>query len=144
VINPLAIGLAALLLAIAGLHFSWAFGFRWPGTDELSLADKVLGARPGSPMPSTGLTIFVSLAIAAGAAVIVAFSAEVLDGPWRPLVATAYLMLTGVFLVRGLVGFVPAVWRRAEGTAFHRLNQLYYSPLCLLIAAGLAVNFALG
>lgn len=140
-IGPLAIALAALLLAIAGLHLAWAFGFRWPGTDELSLADKVLGARPGSPMPSAALTVFVSLAIAAGAAVIVA---EALDGPWRPLVATAYLMLAGVFLLRGLAGFVPAIWRHAEGTAFHRLNQLYYSPLCLLIAAGLALNFALG
>ena len=62
----------------------------------------------------------------------------------RPAFALAYLGLTFVFLARGVAGYVPALWRRARATSFYRLNRLYYSPLCLLIAAGLVVNFILG
>ncbi len=45
-----------------------------------------------------------------------------------------------MFLLRGLAGFVPAVFRYAEGTPFHRLNRVFYSPLCLAIAAAFAAS----
>ena len=38
-------------------------------------------------------------------------------------------------LGRGLAGFITPVFRYAEGTPFHRLNRIVYSPLCLAIAA---------
>ena len=71
------------------------------------------------------------------------FSVTPLAGTWGLLLAIAYFALAGVFLGRGMAGFAPALWRRTEGTPFHRLNRLYYSPLCLLIAAGMAFNLAL-
>ena len=55
----------------------------------------------------------------------------------------AYAALDLIFMLRGLSGYVAPVWRHTEGTPFHRLNRLYYSPLCLLIAAGLSANLLL-
>jgi hypothetical protein len=143
-IEPLAIVLAAVLGVLSLLHLSWGFGFYWPGKDSVSLAEAVGGVPPGRRMHPTWMCVAVALAIAAGAAVILAFSAGSPGDPWRGLSFLAYVVLFGVFLGRGVAGFVPAIWRRTEGTPFHRLNRLYYSPLCLLIAAGMAVNFALG
>ncbi|WP_309642884.1 DUF3995 domain-containing protein [Phenylobacterium sp.] len=143
-ISPLAIGLAALLAALGGLHLAWGLGLRWPGVDEVSLAERVGGVAPGSRMHAPWMCTVVALALAAGAAVIVGFSAKPTEPAWRILFTLAYLALTAVFFLRGVAGFVAPLWRRTEGTPFHRLNRLYYSPLCLLIAAGLAANFVLG
>ena len=49
-------------------------------------------------------------------------------------------MVTLVFFGRGVAGYFPALWRRAEGLPFHRLNRAFYSPLCLAIGAALAIN----
>jgi hypothetical protein len=45
-----------------------------------------------------------------------------------------------VFLLRGSAGIVPVAFRYAEGTPFHRLNRVFYSPLCLAVAAGFAAS----
>lgn len=86
----------------------------------------------------------MACAILVGALTVLMFSVEAWDGPWRPAFALAYVAMTFVFLARGLAGYIPALWRRTRTTSFYRLNRLYYSPLCLLIAAGLVVNFILG
>jgi len=137
--GPLALGLAGLLAAIGGLHLAWAFGLRWPAPKGGSLAAYASGGRRD---PGRGLTITVASAILSGAAVILAFSAPLAIGPWW-LLALPYAGLTAVFLLRGAAGYVPAIWRYAEGTPFHRLNRLYYSPLCLLIGGGLVLNATL-
>ncbi len=137
--GPLALGLAGLLTALAGLHLGWAFGLSWPAPKGGSLAAYASGGRRS---PGRGLTVAVAAAILAGAAVILAFSAP-LASPWRLLATLAYAGLTAVFLLRGAAGYVPPIWRYAEGAPFHRLNRLYYSPLCLLIGAGLVLNATL-
>jgi hypothetical protein len=144
VTNPVALTLAAVLTAISLAHFAWAAGIYWPGKDPLSLADKVMGGRPGASMPPTWVTVVVAGAILGCALTVLMFSVEAWDGPWRPAFALAYIAMTFVFLARGIAGYVPALWRRTRATSFYRLNRLYYSPLCLLIAAGLVVNFILG
>ena len=143
-ISPLAVSLVGVLGAIGLLHLAWAFGMVWPGSDAVSLADKVLGARPGSQMPPTWLTAGVAIAILVAAALVWQVSAQPPGAPWGQELRLAYLALTLVFLARGLAGYLPRIWRRTRTTAFYPLNRLYYSPLCLLIAAGLAVNFTLG
>jgi hypothetical protein len=140
-ISPLALLLVAVLGVLSILHLSWGFGFMWPGTDSGSLAERVGGVAPGGRMHPTWMCVAVALAIAAGAAVILAFSAPGLSPALQGLATIAYAMLAGVFIGRGLAGFVPRFWRHTEGTPFHRLNRLYYSPLCLLIAGGMALNF---
>ena len=139
-IGPLAIGLAAAVAAIGLLHLAWGLGLRWPGTDEASLAAMVVGRTRGGRMPSRPLTFLVAAAILAGAALVVAVSAPGLPAGLFGLALAGYVAVDLVFLLRGVAGFIPAVWRYAEGTPFHRLNQLYYSPLCLLIAAGFTAN----
>jgi hypothetical protein len=139
IVGPLAIGLAGLLTALAALHLGWAFGLTWPAPKGGSLAAYASG---GQRSPGRALTIAVAAAILAGAAVILAFRAP-LAAPWDGLTAVAYATLTAVFLLRGAAGYLPPVWRYAVGTPFHRLNRLYYSPLCLLIGAGLVLNATL-
>ena len=48
-------------------------------------------------------------------------------------------MIGLAFLARGILGFMPW-WRRlAPEQPFARLDRRFYSPLCLLIAAGFLV-----
>jgi hypothetical protein len=142
-IGPLALGLTALLAAIGLLHLAWAFGLRWPGKDEASLVATVIGRTRGGRMPSRPLTVLVAGAILAGAALVVLVGQPGLPPALAVLVLAAYAALDLVFMARGLSGYVAPVWRHTEGTPFHRLNQLYYSPLCLLIAAALTANLLL-
>ena len=139
----LALGLTAIVAAIGLLHLAWGLGLRWPGTDEASLAALVIGRTRGGRMPSRPLTFLVAGAILGGAALVVAVSTPDLPPGLLGLALAGYVVIDLVFLARGVAGFIPAVWRYAEGTPFHRLNQLYYSPLCLLIAAGFTSNLLL-
>jgi hypothetical protein len=128
--------LGALIAAIAALHFSWALGSDWPAPKGQPLAVYVT---PGTRRPGAAITVAVALAIAAAAAVVLASRARLM-APWDMMAAGAYFVVTLVFLGRGLVGYFPALWRRAEGLPFHRLNRAFYSPVCLVIGAGLAIN----
>jgi hypothetical protein len=131
--------LGALIAAIAVLHLSWAFGANWPAPKGQPLAVYVT---PGTRRPGRAVTLAVALAIAAAAAVVLA-SRSRLPAPWDRVAAGAYFVVALVFLGRGVVGYFPALWRRAEGLPFHRLNRAFYSPLCLVIGAGLAINVLL-
>ncbi|HEY0437157.1 MAG TPA: DUF3995 domain-containing protein, partial [Phenylobacterium sp.] len=132
--GPVALALMAALTALGLLHLGWAFGLVWPGNDPASLAATVIGTH-GGRMPGKAPTVLVALAIFTGAVLVFLVSARSFSAqPAAALALAAYGVLTAVFLLRGLSVFVPAVWRYADGTPFHRLNQLIYSPLCLLIA----------
>nr|MEA2799834.1 hypothetical protein [Phenylobacterium sp.] len=142
-ITPLALALTLLLAAIGLLHLAWAFGLRWPGKDEASLVARVIGRTRSGRMPSRSLTILVAGTILAGATIVVLIGQPGLPPGLAILTVAAYAALDLVFMLRGLSGYIAPVWRHTEGTPFHRLNQLYYSPLCLLIAAGLTANLLL-
>ena len=131
--------LAALIGAIALLHFSWALGGDWPAPRGENLAIYVTA---GTRRPGRLLTAAVATAIAA-AALVVALSRVKVEAPWDMLVGGAYFVVTLVFFGRGVAGYFPALWRRAEGLPFGRLNRVFYSPLCLVIGAGLAINILL-
>jgi hypothetical protein len=66
-------------------------------------------------------------------------------GPWTTgwaAAATAFGFWGAAlaFLLRGLARFVAAVFRYAEGMPFHRPNRMFYSPLCLPIAAAFVAS----
>jgi hypothetical protein len=132
----LTVTLATLIAAIAALHLSWAFGVDWPAPKGENLAVYVTA---GTRRPGRVITLAVAVAIAA-AAVVVALSRAKVPAPWTILAALGYFVVTFVFLARGVAGYFPALWRRAEGLPFHRLNRVFYSPLCLVIGAALAIN----
>jgi Protein of unknown function (DUF3995) len=132
-----------VLAAIGLLHLSWAFGVVWPGRDEASLVATVIGRTRGGRMPSRPLTLLVAGAILGAAALVAAVSRHAVPAHFVAAALFAYAALDLIFMLRGLSGYVAPVWRHTEGTPFHRLNRLYYSPLCLLIAAGLSANLLL-
>jgi len=66
----LALILAATLLALAGIHLYWALGGRWPGHDEASMVELVVGRTRGMRAPGPLASVAVALALAAGGAVV--------------------------------------------------------------------------
>lgn len=135
----IAIALASLLAVIAGLHAYWGCGGLWPAATEDELIATVIGDAQAKRMPSPGLCLLVALAIAVTAIwpllLIWVSDAAAL----RRLILVGGFAIMAVFLLRGVAGFLPA-WRRLHPREpFASYDRRYYSPLCLLIAAGYAV-----
>jgi len=132
----LALLLAAALFALSGIHLYWGFGGRWPGHDEASMVEHVVGRTRGMRAPGFLAATGVALALAVGAVLVAATLAPT---PWDPLLKAARWGLFAVFAGRGLATYVPPVFRYAEGTPFATLNRRAYGPLCLAIALGILV-----
>ena len=132
----LALILAAALFALAGIHLYWGFGGRWPGHDEASMVEHVVGRTRGMRAPGLVASVAVALALAAGGVLVLAsLTPTAWDGPLK----AARWLLFAVFAGRGLATYVPPVFRYAEGTPFATLNRRAYGPLCLAIALGLLI-----
>jgi hypothetical protein len=114
--NFCALIVISMLIALAALHLYWGLGGRWPGHDDQTLVEMVVGRTSGMKAPDFWACMFVATALMASAA-LVAFAC-------------------GVFALRGIAGFVPGIFSYADGTPFARLNVIFYSPQCLGIAAG--------
>lgn len=131
----LAVILAATLFALAGVHLYWAFGGRWPGHDEASLVEHVVGRTAGMRAPGPLASAAVAAALAVGGLLTLAAVAP--PSPLSFWLWAARWPLFAVFALRGLATYAPPVFRYAEGTPFVRLNRRAYGPLCLAIALGL-------
>jgi hypothetical protein len=129
--------LAGTLFALAGIHLYWAFGGRWPGHDEASMVEHVVGRTRGMRAPGLAASLAVALALAAGGLLVAATLLP--PTPWDRLAWLGRWGLMAVFLGRGLATYVPPVFRYAEGTPFASLNRRAYGPLCLAIALGLLI-----
>jgi hypothetical protein len=130
-----------VLTAIAAIHVAWGAGMRWPGRTEAELVTTVVGHRRDTmPSPSqchlAALAIFIPGAIA----LMLAGLVQTPLPPWLVLLAGAAAVL--VFAGRGIAGYVPAWRARHPREPFASLDRHYYSPLCLMLAAGLAVLLA--
>ncbi len=136
----LALALILTLTGIAALHAYWGLGGRWPAHDEATLADMVIGKTPGGRMPPPVPCFAVAAAILAGVGLVGLVSFMAMPDPWMGPARVGYWIFAAVFVARGAAGYIPALWRRSAGTAFVRLNTRYYSPLCLLLGAGLIAN----
>jgi hypothetical protein len=135
--------LIVVLIALAVLHAWWGVGGRWPGHDERSLVELVIGRTRSMRMPSPVRCMGVALALLAAAGLVALQSRLIFVDfgvPGEMLVQAGFWMACAVFALRGIAGFIPPIFAYARGTPFARLNRLYYSPLCLLIAAGFAVT----
>lgn len=135
----IAFALALLLSAIAGLHAYWGRGGLWPALSEDELVATVIGNARARRMPSPGLSLLVALAIALTAIWPLLLVQMPGVAAMRPFIFLCGLAIMAVFLLRGVAGFLPA-WRRLHPREpFASYDRRYYSPLCLLIAAGYAV-----
>ena len=138
----LAVALCLVLIGIAAVHAYWGLGGHWPARDGPGLAEMAIGKTAGGRMPPPAACFAVAAAILVGVGLIALVSFTDLQDPLKLPIQLAYGVFAAVFLLRGAAGYVPAIWRRSAGTAFVRLNTRYYSPLCLLIGAGLIANLA--
>ncbi|WP_067539320.1 DUF3995 domain-containing protein [Nocardia crassostreae] len=122
---------AAALAGIAGIHAAWAQGWRWPGHDDVTLAQRVVG--PNSELPSAGLTYVVAgLLVAAAGAVATA----TVDAHRLPRLAA--WAVAGVLAARGLGG-LGSVAAAGLGETYWQLELALYSSLCLALAAGAGI-----
>jgi len=132
----LALVLAVLLLLIAALHAYWGLGGLWPGRDAADLAARVTGFAASEAAPPPGAS-FVVAALLAYCALVALILGGLVPSPMPFfLLGPSALIITLVFVSRGIAGYTSA-WRRlAPRQPFARLDRLFYSPLCLLIGAG--------
>ena len=137
--SAIAAALALLLAVIASLHAYWGRGGLWPAVSEDELIATVIGNAQAKRMPRTGLCLLVALAIAATAVWPLLLAHMSGTAALRPLIQLVGFAIMAVFLLRGVAGFLPA-WRKLHPREpFASYDRRYYSPLCLLIAAGYAV-----
>jgi hypothetical protein len=130
-----ALFLAILLGALAGLHVFWAFGGSWGKA-------VVIPERHGAllPRPSRAVTLLVAagLLLAATCAVV---RGVVVAAPGAALAAqVGCWVLAVLFAARAVgegryVGFL----KRVRNTAFARNDTWLYSPLCVALAVGFLV-----
>jgi hypothetical protein len=143
-ISAIAIALTLVLAVIAGLHAYWGRGGLWPAATEDELIATVIGNAGAKRMPSPGLCLLVALAIAVTAIWPLLLIGTSGTAALRPLLQLGGFAIMAVFLLRGVAGSLPA-WRQLHPREpFASYDRRYYSPLCLLIAAGYAVLLVQG
>lgn len=134
----LALNVAAVLLIIGVLHGFWGLRIWLPVRDEQQLARSVVGARDIVSMPPPLQCFFVALALFGGTLGILAL-AEIVSLPFVPfvLVQGGMAFFSAIFIMRGLIGFTPFWARITPEMPFRSLDRRVYSPLCVLIGAGI-------
>ena len=132
--NLLAMIVAAVFAGIALWHFRMAMQ---PMTGESSAVPSV----DGKPLfvPSRKSTVIVGIVLTLFAALVAATGGIFTVGlPPVLLVWLSYALALGL-LARAVGDFkYLGFFKRVRGSAFARLDSLVYSPLCLLLAVGVA------
>lgn len=130
-------GIAALvfipLLAIAIAYFIWALGRTWPLRDNHLLAQAITG-RPGKTgLPPRWTFLLVSLFMLAAGIIALSLADHTAGGTTLNALG---LGLGGLFLARGIAGYLPG-WRATfSAEPFATLDRKTYSPLALFLGAG--------
>lgn len=138
--KPLGAAVIVILTALAGLHVYWGVGGLWPGKTEAELLSRVVGLRRGV-MPGPGACFAVALALLSAAYIVAVRQGAPRLGLSDTLWTLGYWGVGAVFLLRGIAAYAPGVFSYAIGTPFYDLNRHYYGPLCLAIAAAMAISY---
>lgn len=121
---------ATTLGTLATVHLYWAAGGR-------AGLDAAIPTRNGVPVlrPGRGITLLVALALA-GLAVLVLWRDGALSLPLPFVIAhIATPLVALVFLARAIGDFRILGWsKRLRGSRFARLDDIFYAPLCLILA----------
>ena len=128
--------LTVVLLTIAGLHAYWGFGGKWPGTDQLTLARKVVGTPGIDRMPPRAACLLVAV-------VLLGMGFWPLQTATSAPTSSIHLLVgivwTIIFLARGIAGYLQ-FWRRQHPEQpFADLDRRLYSPLCLALGIGFSI-----
>ena len=130
------VAICVVLMATALLHAAWGFGLTWPGTDQQSLVRHVVGAPNISRLPPLPITLTVAFGMAA-AGLFALWGAHLVDlalPQWMR--KTSIIVLAVIFLVRGMITYIPKSPFRNSVEPFHSLNHNYFSPLILALGTG--------
>lgn len=119
----------------AAVHFYWAAGGIWPGSDRSDLARKVVGST--DEFPSTAMTLAVAVLLMIGAIVVAGATGLWVLPASDSLVTAASWVVAGVLIVRAVAGFVLSGRRQGSGhgTPFSIRDLAVYSPLTLVLGA---------
>jgi len=126
IIAGLYISLVMFLIAL--IHVYWAFGGRWPGTNEKDLVEKVVGR--GESFPPAAITCFVTLVFLAMAVIPLLKSGLVDTAIPAHLVDKTSLFFAVIFFLRGIGGYLP-IFEKTSAEIFVYYNRRIYSPLCI-------------
>ncbi|HEY0137828.1 MAG TPA: DUF3995 domain-containing protein [Nannocystis sp.] len=131
---------AACLIVLAFIHVYWGAGGAWPARTRAGLGPMVVGTPPGTAMPNLPACLLVA-ALLVTAAGLVASAGLADEPPWFARLGSAGV--AGVLALRGLGGFIDGRLRPDTRTQpYYALNRRIYSPLCLALAALIAVVLA--
>ncbi|MFO0723105.1 MAG: DUF3995 domain-containing protein [Myxococcota bacterium] len=114
---------AIVLLALAVLHITWAFGKEAP-------SDAVVPTRDGKPSfrPTRAMTLAVALALMIAAASLALATSS-------PLAKTLSGLVGAAFLLRAIGDFrYVGATKRVRATRFARWDDAVYTPTCALLA----------
>ena len=126
--------LSLALLVISALHAYWGLGGLWPEKSAAGLARMVVGdGRTRMPTP------WSCFAVAALLLVVAVWPWLLLRHPVGQPVLAAGIVITAVFLLRGLAGYSPRWRQRFAAEPFATLDMRLYSPLCVVLATGFIV-----
>jgi hypothetical protein len=135
----LAAGLTAGFGAIAALHIYWGLGGIWPARTAAGLARAVIGdGRTRMPPPWSCFGVAILLLIVA------AWPWAMLADPHSQPVIVIGIVIAAIFFVRGSAGYSPRWRARFRAEPFATWDVQLYSPLCMILAAGLMALLARG
>lgn len=132
--SALPLVVCTLFIALALWHFYMAFS-------DSSGESAAVPSVNGKPLfvPSTKSTIAVGLVLVLFALLVAATSGILALGLPRPLLTWLSYALALGLLVRAIGDFrYVGFFKRVHESRFAKMDTLVYSPLCLLLAAGVA------
>lgn len=135
----LAVCLFVILLMVSLAHFFWALGGVWPASSEPQLARMIVGIKGIKTMPPRLMSGMVGLVILLAALWPLMWRALIPYALPQGLIWAGMIGLIFIFLARGIAGFLPIMTNRHSEQPFATLNIRYFSPACLIIAAGFAI-----
>lgn len=139
--KTVAILVFGVLTVIAALHAYWGLGGLWPGNDVRSLIDTVIGDPRMNAMPPAWMT-FVVTGLIFLSGVFALLSTVRAPRLIRLFVKAAIAFIALIFLARGVSGYaLPAAIRAGLSEPFASYDQLYYSPLCLILGMAFVALF---
>jgi hypothetical protein len=135
---------AAAFAAIAFIHVYWAFGGSFGGEAAIPRAPAIADANPQMPrppafVPTRSATLLVAAALT-GVALLVTVQAGWFD-PAMPneIVRAAIGVVAAVMFLRAVGDFrLVGFFKRRTDSRFARLDTWFYSPLCVVLGAGLS------
>jgi hypothetical protein len=132
--NTLGLVVCGAFVALAVWHFGMAL---FPSSNKSGTVPSV-GGRPLFS-PSRGATTAVGMVLLLFAALVAATAGWISVGLSRVVLAWLSYALALGLLARAIGEFkYVGFFKRVRGSRFARLDTLLYSPLCLLLAAGVA------